>query len=68
MLPMGRPVQHANLSSALDKIQIPRLDFIEFGTALRIMHPDFSIDGDTMSSEQPCSQYNLGNLTLTLGD
>lgn len=58
----------AVLSTALNRLEIPNDDFENFLIAIRVMYPEFESNLGTLMSEKPCSNFDLGNLTLTLAD
>ena len=55
-----------NISTAEDSIVLPPNIFREFTSALKKQYPIFSVDGEMIHATQPCSRFNLGNITLTV--
>jgi len=46
---------------------MPMSHFEELGIAVRVMNPDFAVNGNTIIAGKACSHYNLRNITISIG-
>ena len=56
----------AVIASALNTIKLPNGDFDKLAVFLNSEHNEIVSDEKTITSNRPCSHYNLGNFTIQI--